>query len=84
MCVRGTESWRRLCVIKSKRCGAGIVGPVYLDTVNAERHLELLEDHFVATLQGTGMNMGEIFYQEQEQDHIRGFPERTLSQQGHL
>jgi hypothetical protein len=41
------------------------VGPVFLnDTVNAERYLKLLQDHFVHILQGMGVNMEETFFQQ--------------------
>jgi hypothetical protein len=34
------------------------------DTVDAERHLKLLEDHFVASFQGMGVSMGKTFFQQ--------------------
>jgi hypothetical protein len=48
-------------------CGisfAAIVKPILLDhTVSAECYLKLLQNHFVPTLQGMGVNMEETFFQ---------------------
>jgi hypothetical protein len=49
------------CTVSS----TGIVGPIFMDVAfNAECYLKLLEDHFIPTLQGMGVNMKETFFQQ--------------------
>jgi hypothetical protein len=72
MHVWGTENSNRHGDGDTKKCmtqcaisSFGIVRPIFLDdTVNAVCYLKLLQGHFVPTLQGMGVNMEEIFFQE--------------------